>query len=191
MSKISHIVRLPLRLVDTIRFRKPSSSQKYDLSVVCIIKNEGRYIEEWIQFHKLVGVQHFYIYDNDSDDNTKELLTPWIENGDITYTFWPGKGRQLDAYNDTLRRYRNDSKYLAVIDADEFLMPINKVDIKERLDEIISSNSHAGGVAINWCMFGSSGLIARPEMGGGTAELLISSRSWKNWDWRDKNCLYA
>ena len=36
---------------------------KYFLSVCCIIKNE-RYLEEFIIYHHIIGVEHFYIYDN-------------------------------------------------------------------------------------------------------------------------------
>ena len=36
------------------------------LSILCIIKNED-YLEEFILYHYLLGVEHFYIYDNESD----------------------------------------------------------------------------------------------------------------------------
>ena len=49
------------------------------LSLCAIVKNEAPYLPEWIEFYKLVGVEKFYIYDNDSTDNTKEVLKPYIE----------------------------------------------------------------------------------------------------------------
>ena len=48
---------------------------KYFMSIACIIKNEGPYLREWLEYHKLIGVEHFYVYDNESSDNTKELPT--------------------------------------------------------------------------------------------------------------------
>ena len=47
---------------------------KVFLSVVAIAKNEAPYIKEWIEYHKLVGVERFYFYDNGSTDNTREVL---------------------------------------------------------------------------------------------------------------------
>ena len=32
------------------------------LSIVAISKNEAPYIKEWIEYHKLVGVERFYFY---------------------------------------------------------------------------------------------------------------------------------
>ena len=51
----------------------------YDLAVVAIMKNAGPYIKEWLDYHLLAGVEHFFIYDNDSLDNMKEVLQPYIE----------------------------------------------------------------------------------------------------------------
>ena len=48
----------------------------YDLAVVAIFKNEGRYLDEWLAYHLLAGVEHFYLYNNDSSDNYKEVLAP-------------------------------------------------------------------------------------------------------------------
>ena len=38
---------------------------KYNLAVMLIVKNAAQYMDEWICYHKLVGVEHFYIYDNE------------------------------------------------------------------------------------------------------------------------------
>ena len=66
---------------------------KYFMSIACIIKNEGPYLREWLEYHKLIGVEHFYVYDNESSDNTKEVLQPYIDAGDVTYIYFPGKGQ--------------------------------------------------------------------------------------------------
>lgn len=78
----------------------------YDLAVVTIAKNEAPYIKEWLDYHLLAGVNHFYIYDNDSSDNQKEVLQPYVDAGIVTYIFYPGKARQYEAYNDAILNYR-------------------------------------------------------------------------------------
>ena len=34
------------------------------LAIAAIMKNEGLYLKEWLDFHILVGVDKFYLYDN-------------------------------------------------------------------------------------------------------------------------------
>lgn len=70
--------------------------KKIDLAIVTIMKNEAPYVKEWLDYHILVGVKKFYIYDNDSDDNLHDILRPYIEQGIVEYTFFPG-GRKTVA----------------------------------------------------------------------------------------------
>ncbi|MBQ7214629.1 MAG: glycosyltransferase family 2 protein [Synergistaceae bacterium] len=91
------------------------------LAFVLIAKNEAPYIEEWLNFHRKQGVTHFIIYDNESTDNFREILTPYIDSGLVTYNTIKGKMRQLDAYNMAVHDYGRKFKYMAFIDADEFV----------------------------------------------------------------------
>ena len=68
------------------------------LSVVAIMKNECAYMNEWIDYHKLVGVERFYLSDNESDDNTCEILKPYIQDGTVVYKFVKGIAKQNFAY---------------------------------------------------------------------------------------------
>ena len=95
----------------------------YDLAVVAIMKNEGPYIKEWLNYHLLAGVNHFFIYDNESEDNLKEILQPYIDAGLVTYIFYPGEMIQTPAYNDAVNDFRFFCRYMAFIDADEFILP--------------------------------------------------------------------
>ena len=58
--------------------RKNGVKYPYKLSVVAIMKNEGPYLREWIEYHKLVGVEKFYLYNNGSTDDTVEILSPYV-----------------------------------------------------------------------------------------------------------------
>jgi hypothetical protein len=55
---------------------EPKLKFPHKLAVCAIAKNEGAYFKEWLEYHRLVGVEKFYIYDNESDDDTKEVLAP-------------------------------------------------------------------------------------------------------------------
>ena len=128
----------------------------YDLAVVAIMKNEGPYIKEWLDYHLLAGVNHFYIYDNESPDNMKKILQPYIERDIVTYTFYPGKQKQMEAYLDAVKKYKFACRYMIFLDGDEFIFPQNNKSIVEVADEILSDKPTAGGVHILWYMFGSN-----------------------------------
>ncbi len=128
----------------------------YDLAIVAIMKNEGPYIKEWLDYHLLAGVDHFYIYDNESPDNMKEVLQPSIDAGIVTYHFYPGKARQNECSNDAVQNYKFFCRYLAVIDGDEFIFPRNGKNIVDVVDEVIGDNQQIGGLGANWIMFGSN-----------------------------------
>lgn len=123
------------------------------LSIVVIVKNETAYIREWIEYHRLMGVQKFHIYDNESDDNLREFLEPYISGGIATYIFFPGKRQQVIAYNDAIRRYRHDSFWLAFIDIDEFLVPLNAPDVAV----FLRGFEDVPGIEINQVLYGSGG----------------------------------
>jgi hypothetical protein len=141
--------------------RNNSVPTTYYLAVCLIAKNEGRYLSEWIDWHKSKGVEKFYIYDNDSDDNTEEVLRPYILDGTVEYTPFPGKRNQLDAYGDCLERHRFDTRWIAFIDADEFIVPLQNDSIPEFLKDFEAFSA----VEINWLCFGSGGAKKR-ETGG-------------------------
>jgi hypothetical protein len=123
------------------------------LSIAAIVKNETAYIGEWIEYHRLMGAQKFHIYDNESSDNLREFLEPYIAGGIVSYIFFPGKRRQVAAYNDAVRRYRYASFWLAFIDIDEFLVPLKSPDIAA----FLRGFEDVPGIEVNQVLYGSGG----------------------------------
>ena len=60
---------------------------QYELSVVAIIRDEAIYMQEWLDYHILAGVDKFYIYDNGSKDNISEILQPYIDENIVEYCY--------------------------------------------------------------------------------------------------------
>ena len=54
---------------------------KHYISICCMYKNEALYLAEWIEYHRIIGVDHFYLYDNLSDDYHEAILEPYIRAG--------------------------------------------------------------------------------------------------------------
>ena len=149
------------------------------LSIVCIAKDEGPYIKEWIEYHKIVGVERFYFYDNGSTDNTREVLEPYIKDGTVVYNYIEGKCFQNPAYADAIVKYKNQTRWLAIIDLDEFIVPVEKNSISEFLKDY----EKYPAVGINWVMFDSNGHQTRPLSGGG---LVTANYTRVKKDYNDK-----
>ena len=134
--------------------------KKCKLSICAIMKNEAPYIIEWLEFHKIVGVERFYLYNNNSTDNTLEIVDSYVQSGEVILHDWPATtGQQMSAYQHSLSAYQTESEWIAFIDMDEYLFPTDKEDLKEVLKEF----DGVPGVAVNMLYFGSSGHKARPD----------------------------
>lgn len=128
------------------------------LSVCAIAKNEAPYLEEWVEFHRLVGVEHFYLYDNSSSVPIRETLKKQISEGWVSVIEFAGVAMQLPAYNHGVNQGLS-SKWIAFIDIDEFLFPTVGDDLRIILEEF---EAH-GAVVVNWVTFGSSGHLQKPH----------------------------
>ena len=142
-----------IKLILLLRRKKTTTPQHY-LTICAIAKNEGPYFEEWIEWHRKLGVEKFYIYDNESSDNTKEILAPYVESGIVEYTFWAGTKQQLSTYDDCIDKHRLEARWIAVIDLDEFIVPIKDKTIPDFLKRFEGFSA----VEINWLVYGSGGI---------------------------------
>jgi len=137
---------------------------KFYLAVCAIAKNEGPYFQEWIEWHLKQGVEKFYVYDNESTDCTREVLEPYIRSGIVDYVFFPGTKRQLAAYDDCFERHRTEARWIAVIDLDEFIVPI----LDRTIPGFLQRMENFSAVEINWLVYGSGG--AKKKAPGGVME---------------------
>ena len=140
------------------RLKHDHTQPQIRLAVCAIAKNEGPYFKEWLDWHIGQGVEKFYIYDNESTDCTREVLAPYIESGIVEYIYYPGYRRQIAAYDDCIDRHRFDTRWLAFIDLDEFIVPLRDRSITEFLTGFEDSPV----VEINWLIYGSGGAEKKP-----------------------------
>lgn len=132
-----------------------SKPKKYTLSICAIFKNEAPYMEEWIEYYILMGVDHFYLYDNNSDDNYLEILKPYIDQGIVTFQHWPDIPGQISAYRHWYEYYRHETNWCTFIDLDEFLCPICDDNLKDWLKKHQKYPTYA----VYWRTFGTSGRL--------------------------------
>ncbi len=136
------------------------SRHDWDLAVCSIFKNEAPYFAEWLEFHELSGVQHFFLYDDGSTDDFMPILQPWIDRGLVTVRK-AGHRRQVAVYNHCLRHGARRARWVAFIDLDEFLFNPSG----EELPSVLEKYSGCSGVFVHWILFGSNGHVRPPAEG--------------------------
>lgn len=148
--------------------------KKYNVSVLAIFKNEARYFREWIEFHRIVGVEHFYLYNNNSNDDYEQVLKPYIDEDIVSLIPWPKNQAQMECYADGIEKFKNETKWMAIIDIDEFIIP-NETD---NIYDFLSKYENRPAVIGYWKYFGASGKVNRDAEGLVTEDFIVSWRKY-------------
>jgi hypothetical protein len=136
------------------------------LAVATAYRDDAHYLREWLEFHRLVGAERFFLYDNGSTDDHREVLAPYLAAGLAVVHDWPipvigDTGRPtglIRAFDDCVERHRDDARWIAFIDVDEFLFSPGGAPVTELLREYET----APGVVVHRAEFGTSGHRTRP-----------------------------
>lgn len=141
-------------------------SKEWELVVCTVFKDEGEYLEEWLNHYLDLGVDHFFLFDDASTDNFREVLKPYLNNGLITLAPLnmdnPGNhlgcysGYQLVKINEVFQTFGHRIKWLAAIDVDEYIVPNKHLSLVDYLRDIEIEVSNVGFVSIPWFNFGTS-----------------------------------
>jgi hypothetical protein len=134
----------------------------YKLVVGALFKNESHILKEWVEHYLYHGVEHFFLIDDNSTDNSVDILQPYIKNGIIT--LFQEKcdyflGRQMYLYNKCIFPHYKESEWLLMVDLDEFVWSPLHIDLRETLKMC----SNIGQIQIHHTLYGSSGHIKQPE----------------------------
>lgn len=146
---------------------------EYELTVAAMFHNEGFYLKEWIEYHRMAGVEHFWLYNDRSSDDWQEILQPYIDEGLVDVFQWTApttytnqdeaigscRGNHIRAFKDALRRALGTAKWLALIDLDEFILPMKEATVTECLEKYFQQ---APAVYVNWRCFGTGDVSIPP-----------------------------
>lgn len=136
------------------------------LAATMTFRNEAGHLAEWIEFHLLVGVERFFLYDNGSDDGSREVLEPYLDEGIAVVYDWPGTARspeelnriQVAAYDHCMTTHGAEARWIAMMDSDLFLFsPTGQL-----VPEVLADYTRWPAVVVNLAQFGTSGHVTRP-----------------------------
>jgi Glycosyltransferase family 92 len=135
------------------------------LSICAPYRDDADYLREWIEFHRLVGAERFFLYNNESTDDHEQVLRPYVESGAAVVYDWPRPivaGGQLlgltRAFDHCLREHGHESRWIAFLDIDEFLFSPTTAS----LPQVLTEYEGAPGVCVHRADFGTSGHRRKP-----------------------------
>jgi hypothetical protein len=142
-----------------------TDKKKYNLVICAVFQDESFFMKEWIEYHRLLGVEHFYLYNNLSTDHYQEILAPYIAEGLVDLYDWNVPTGNSQEYMENLQKpvyiqachqLRETASWIAFIDLDEFIVPTQANDLRDFLKDY----EEYAGLTINWQMFGTSGVYS-------------------------------
>lgn len=131
------------------------NAYQYELAVMSIFRDEADWLQEWVEYHKGIGVEHFYLYNHYSQDDFREVLEPYVESGLVEIIDWKDEKYPqalLTAIKHAISSHKTEVKWLAVIDIDEFIVTHTNNNLKVFLKDY----QDCAGLVMNWQLFGTS-----------------------------------
>lgn len=141
-----------------------ADKRKCEVAICAMFRDEGNYLKEWIEYHRMLGVKHFYLYNNCSQDNFWEILQSYVKKGivelfDVPFDSSPFQDGakthnfvQVCCYTHAINLAKKNNKWLAIIDNDEFICPV----VDSSIPEALQRYAYAGGVVLFWQIYGTS-----------------------------------
>ncbi|KAK3027875.1 hypothetical protein RJ639_041509 [Escallonia herrerae] len=95
--------------------------KKYELCVCSMVWNQASSLREWIMYHAWLGVERWFIYDNNSDDGIKEVVEELEQEGhNVSRHLWPWIKTQEAGFSHCALRARDECNWVSFMDVDEF-----------------------------------------------------------------------
>lgn len=125
------------------------------LTLGSCLKNEESYMLDFIKYHRYVGVEHFVFFDREYT-KLAELLK---NEPDVEIHHFPDIPENVHAiaWAKLIGMNQGKTKWLALIDADQALVPVQTDNVKE----VLRKYESFANLQINWHSFGSGGALTR------------------------------
>lgn len=144
-----------------------TDKRKGAIAICAMFRDEAPFLKEWIEYHRLVGVTHFYLYNNCSqDDFWVGVLKRYVDEGIVELFDVPFDSSlyndgakthnfvQVCCYNHALNLAKGFNNWLGLIDLDEFICPV----VDKDLPTILKRYDYAAGLVVYWQVYGTSNI---------------------------------
>lgn len=142
------------------------SNKKYYSAICLIIRDENEYLNEWLDNHLKLGINHIFIYDNGAEVAPVGRIIrqlPKEEQSKITIIDWIDeyKHTQHEAYNHCLNNFGIYCSWIGFIDADELL---RITDQTSNINELLKDYENYGAFRISWKEYNANGKVMKENL---------------------------
>lgn len=126
----------------------------------CMGKCENTYIREWVEYHKSLGFDKIFIYDNNDIDGEhfEDVIGDYVEKGFCEIIDFRGrKCCQEQAYHDCYVKNNKEYDWIAVFDIDEFLTLKQHSNVHDFLNDLRYSDYQI--LHLNWMCYGDNEML--------------------------------
>lgn len=123
------------------------------IACVAVVRNEARFIAEFVAWQFVIGFDTVVLLDNGSTDGTVSVAQ--AVRGDVRVIDWPTAAAdyQMRGYEHACAVLSGSFDWLAFFDVDEFLV----LPEGASLHAVLARCADADAVGVPWAIFGSSG----------------------------------
>ena len=133
------------------------NEKKTKTSICLIVKQENRYIKEFINYYRKLKINKIFVYDNNdlNGEHLEDILSKYIKYNLVEIINYRGKYKpQKQAYNHCYINYNKDYNWMAFYDADEYLYINNYTNINKFLS--LPQFNNCSSILINWKYYGDN-----------------------------------
>ena len=142
--------------------------------ILTVIKNEHEYLDEWIQYHLNLGIDHIFIFEDIDSDSHEEICNKYdnVSLNSVDIVLSEDEKKKTREFKLTKKQNPQDIYFIKsllwikanypydwcfVIDADEF------ITTNKSLLDILNEFKSYDGIVLQWKIFGANGNISKPN----------------------------
>jgi len=134
-----------------------ATKPKYRFAIAACARWETPYIVEWLNYHRVIGFDHVFLYCNDDDPTALyETVLPFTQGPRpyVTFRYHPQQGEQAQIYTHFLKADLQNCEWVSFFDIDEFL----RLPEGEKIADFMARfQNGVDCVLFNWIFFGPNG----------------------------------
>lgn len=148
--------------------------------ILSVIKNEQEYLDEWIQYHLNLGIDHIFLFEDIDSESHKDICDKYGDKVSLNGVFDILEAKDKERVIELKRTKASNPQYIYirkglsyvknvcmcqykwcfVIDNDEF---ITLGDVNSKLEDIVSLYQDYDAFIMSWKCYGANGLINKPD----------------------------
>ncbi|CAN5964405.1 unnamed protein product, partial [Sphagnum jensenii] len=137
------------------------TKKQHHICSCTMVYNGAKFLKEWVMYHSHLGVEKFFLYDNNSEDELEDVVTSLQQHGfEISRKVWPWFKTQEAGFSHCAMQTEPECTWMLFSDLDEFihLPPTSPLLLP-------NANTIVGQIQIPCYNFGPSGLLVSSKHG--------------------------